>query len=135
MHGWIVHFPLTKEGSHINIWDESGEDCETFFIPFGGFLVLRDDVAHGGVFGNRGNLRAHLMMLPEKDVGQLLLADDQQEWYKQAKEKGYGLNKLKAKNIFDDKKMSELRDVQHALFHNFAIKENYLDLISDGVLV
>ena len=134
-YGWIVHFPLTKEGSHINIWDESGQDCETFFIPFGGFLVLRDDVAHGGVFGDRGNLRAHLMMLPKKDVGQLLLADDQQAWYKHAKEKGYGVNIDEAKNIFDDKKMSELRDVQQALFHNFAIKQNYLDLLSEGRLV
>ena len=96
---------------------------------------MRDDVAHGGVFGNRGNLRVHLMMLPKKDVGQLLLADDQQSWYKQAKEKGYVINKMKAKNIFDDKKMLQLRDVQHALLQNFAIKQKYLDLLPEGMMV
>ena len=58
-HSWIFHVPLCTSGSYLYIWNQDGNDKKLVWIPLGSFLVLRDDVWHGGLCGGTGNLRVH----------------------------------------------------------------------------
>lgn len=66
---WILHLPLCREGLELNVWenmnktDKKGSPIKVF-VPFGTYLLLRGDVTHGGCFGERGNTRFHMAMLP-----------------------------------------------------------------------
>ena len=66
---FIAFFPLTEEGTFLQLWEKSAENhtCESIegtvvFIPYGKMLVVPADTIHGGGFkrGQSGNLRFHL---------------------------------------------------------------------------
>ena len=56
---WIFHVPLCKGGSYLYIWEDDCKVKKLVWIPLGSFLVLRDDVWHGGLCGGAGNVRVH----------------------------------------------------------------------------
>ena len=56
---WIFHVPLCKGGSYLYIWEDDRKEKKLVWIPLGSFLVLRDDVWHGGLCGGAGNVRVH----------------------------------------------------------------------------
>ena len=60
-HSWIFHVPICKHGMYLYIWDVDAPGLKKTLvhIPFGSFLVLRDDVWHGGIIGGEGNVRVH----------------------------------------------------------------------------
>ena len=80
---WFLHAPLTTEGSWLNIWNESCVLKDVFFIPFGCFLILRSDVIHSGVYGEKGNLRLHRVLLspPIDEEDTLMFPIPREEWY------------------------------------------------------
>ena len=53
--------PTCKHGMYLYIWDVDAPGLKKtlLHIPFGSFLVLRDDVWHGGIIGGEGNIRVH----------------------------------------------------------------------------
>lgn len=68
---WLVHIPLQREGSVISIWDPNLREHRYVHIPFGTYFAIRADVWHSGFYGNRGNVRFHVIIskhnLPKKD--------------------------------------------------------------------
>jgi hypothetical protein len=103
---WVLHVPLCQEGMMLHVWpterDQSThmEECIEKFkigppryihVAFGDALLLRADVAHGGCFGSRGNLRFHMVLRSEdcslgtSDLHLLEWATEKQE-YQKAKE-------------------------------------------------
>ena len=59
IHSWIFHVPICARGSYIYIWDVENMHKTLVHIPLGSFLVLREDVWHGGIVGGEGNVRVH----------------------------------------------------------------------------
>ena len=59
IHSWIFHVPICARGSYIYIWDVENMSKTLVHIPLGSFLVLREDVWHGGIVGGEGNVRVH----------------------------------------------------------------------------
>ena len=40
-------------------------------IPLGGYLVLRDDLYHGGFCGPAGNVRIQITLIPHEDINDI----------------------------------------------------------------
>ena len=59
IHSWIFHVPICARGSYIYIWDVENMHKTLVHIPLGSFLVLCEDVWHGGIVGGEGNVRVH----------------------------------------------------------------------------
>ena len=51
--------PLFSAVSYLYIWDDDGKRKKLVWIPLGSFLVLRDDLWHGGLCGGAGNVWVH----------------------------------------------------------------------------
>ena len=58
-----------KEGSWLYVYDQDFE-CKMLRIPLGGYLVLRDDLHHGGFCGSPGNVRIQITLIPEDDINE-----------------------------------------------------------------
>jgi hypothetical protein len=79
--GIIVHMPLCEEGMMICIWpkDNSRKSSGKFIhLPFGSFLALPAHTVHSGIYGNKGNIRFH-MLIRERENNWLAdkLVDDE----------------------------------------------------------
>jgi hypothetical protein len=67
---FLAFFPLTKEGTYLQLWNRDEADYATsptvhgtvVYIPYGKMLIVPADTIHGGGFrrGDTGNLRFHL---------------------------------------------------------------------------
>ena len=64
---WIIMIPVTKEGSWLYVYDRNF-DSKMLRIPLGGYLVLRDDLYHGGFCGSDGNVRIQITLIPHDDI-------------------------------------------------------------------
>ena len=64
---WIIMIPIMKEGSWLYVYDRDFE-CKMLRIPLGGYLVLRDDLYHGGFCGTPGNVRIQITLIPQDDI-------------------------------------------------------------------
>ena len=64
---WIIMIPIMKEGSWLYVYDRDFE-CKMLRIPLGGYLVLRDDLYHGGFCGSPGNVRIQITLIPHDDI-------------------------------------------------------------------
>ena len=67
LHSWICMIPLVKEGSWVYVYDEQFKS-KMLRIPLGGYLVLRDDLYHGGFCGSAGNVRIQITLIPEDQI-------------------------------------------------------------------
>lgn len=54
--------PLLLERSWLYVYDREMND-NMLHIPFGGYLVLRDDIYHGGFYDTPGNIRMQITLL------------------------------------------------------------------------
>ena len=68
LHSWICMIPLMKEGSWVYVYDEEFK-YKLLRIPLGSYLVIRDDVYHGGFCGTSGNVRMQITLIPKSDIG------------------------------------------------------------------
>ena len=59
IHSWIFHVPICARESYIYIWDVENMHNTLVHIPLGSFIVLCQDVWHGGIVGGEGNVRVH----------------------------------------------------------------------------
>ena len=59
--------PVTKEGSWLYVYDRNF-DSKMLRIPLGGYLVLRDDLYHGGFCDSDGNVRIQITLIPHDDI-------------------------------------------------------------------
>ena len=58
-----------KEGSWLYVYDLDFR-WKMLRIPLGGYLVLRDDLYHGGFCGSAGNVRIQITLIPEDDINE-----------------------------------------------------------------
>ena len=68
LHSWICMIPLMKEGSWLYVYDQDFK-YKMLRIPLGGYLVIRDDVYHGGFCGSPGSVRMQITLIPKTDIG------------------------------------------------------------------
>ena len=64
---WIIMIPIMKEGSWLYVYDQKF-DYKLLRIPLGGYLVIRDDLYHGGFCGSAGNVRIQITLIPEDQI-------------------------------------------------------------------
>ena len=64
---WIIMIPIMKEGSWLYVYDQKF-DYKLLRIPLGGYLVIRDDLYHGGFCGSVGNVRIQITLIPEDQI-------------------------------------------------------------------
>ena len=65
---WIIMIPIMKEGSWLYVYDQDFE-CKMLRIPLGGYLVLWDNLYHGGFCGSPGNVSIQITLIPKPDIG------------------------------------------------------------------
>ena len=58
-HGWIFHVPICSSGRYLYVWGYLENTKQLLKILSGGFLVMHDDVIHGGICGGPGNVRVN----------------------------------------------------------------------------
>ena len=103
LHSWICMIPLMKEGSWVYVYDEEFK-YKMLRIPLGGYLVIRDDVYHGGFCGTGGNVRMQITLIPKSDIGKFQWLTHatkkvaEKQGYYNPKPVDYG----ESVNIFDD---------------------------------
>ena len=56
-HSWMCHVPICISGIYLYVWDDLGNTKQLLKITLCGFLVLCDDLMHGGMCGGPGNVR------------------------------------------------------------------------------
>ena len=57
-----------KEGSWLYVYDEDFK-YKMLRIPLGVFLVIRDNIFHGGFCGSVNNVRMQITLIPKTDIG------------------------------------------------------------------
>ena len=83
---WIIMIPIMKEGSWLYVYDQKF-DYKLLRIPLGGYLVIRDDLYHGGFCGSVGNVRIQITLIPEDQIDEFRYLNH--VGHKIANEKGF----------------------------------------------
>ena len=83
---WIIMIPIMKEGSWLYVYDQKF-DYKLLRIPLGGYLVIRDDLYHGGFCGSVGNVRIQITLIPEDQIDEFCYLNH--VGHKIAAEKGF----------------------------------------------
>ena len=78
--------PLMKKGSWLYVYNQDFR-CKMLRIPLGGYLVVRDDVYHGGFCGLVGNVRMQIPLIPKQYISNFCYL--QHASNKVGKEKGF----------------------------------------------
>ena len=78
--------PIMKEGSWLYVYDQKF-DYKLLRIPLGGYLVIRDDLYHGGFCGSAGNVRIQITLIPEDQIDEFCYLNH--VGHKIANEKGF----------------------------------------------
>lgn len=122
LHSWICMIPLMKEGSWLYVYDQNFKS-KMLKIPLGGFLVIRDDVYHGGFCGSDGNVRMQVSLIPKTGIDKFRYLSHVSK--KIANEKGFfdppAVNYNEAVWIFEEdvkKKLKTQREELDARYYN-----------------
>ena len=67
LESWIIMIPLMKEGSWLYVYDQEFR-CKMLRIPLGAYLVVRNDVYHGGFCGTPGKVRMQITLIPKQYI-------------------------------------------------------------------
>ena len=107
---WIIMIPIMKEGSWLYVYDQKF-DYKLLRIPLGGYLVIRDDLYHGGFCGSVGNVRIQITLIPEDQIDEFRYLNH--VGHKIATEKGFynpkPINYNDSVYIFDDDVKEKLK--------------------------
>ena len=107
---WIIMIPIMKEGSWLYVYDQKF-DYKLLRIPLGGYLVIRDDLYHGGFCGSAGNVRIQITLIPEDQIDEFRYLNH--VGHKIANEKGFynpkPINYNDSVYIFDDDVKEKLK--------------------------